>query len=55
MNAVMEGIEERTRKIGEEDGIEEKNREARKVELNPMIVFAESLLVEGLLGLKDAF
>lgn len=55
VNAVMEGIEERTRKIGEEDEIEEKNQEARTVELNLMIVFAESLLVEGLLGLKDAF
>lgn len=49
MNAVMEEIEERTRKIGEEDEIEEKNREARKVEMNKMIVFAELPLVEGLL------
>lgn len=55
VNAVMEGIEERTRKIGEEDEIEEKNGEARKVEMNTMIVFAELLLVEGLLGLKDGF
>lgn len=45
MNAVMEEIEERTRKIGE-DEIEEKNREARKVKMNKMIVFAELPLVE---------
>lgn len=43
----MEEIEERTRKIGEEDDIEEKNREA-KVEMNRMIVFAALPLVEAL-------
>lgn len=44
-NLVMEAIEERSRKLGEEDEIEEKNQEARneemKAEMNKTVGFAE--------------
>lgn len=48
-------MEERTRKIGEEDEIEEKNREGRKVEMNKDDCVCSVASCRGFVVTKDGF